>query len=339
MKITEALIQKFFDKQCTATEAAEISAFLKSNPEILDQYLNKSEWDNLVEGDNKTDAFWAEVWQNIEARKQQRTKVLTLKKITVAASILLVLGLGTWIYVKHTPTPETSTLVVSQKTIVNNTANIKQVILSDGSVVQLSPNSELTFHQPFQHNKRSIYLKGEAMFKVAKDKSKPFTVYSNVISTTALGTEFSVSAHDSSQQIKIHLYEGKVVVKPTAAANKKLIKDLYLLPGDELTYNKKEMWANIAHAKGPTEGKTASKETKANASLLIFDKTSLSSVFDQLAAKYRTRIHYSNSELDNLYFIGTFNQTDSLENILNNIGKLNGLKIKKNVDGGYTINK
>lgn len=339
MKITPALIQRFFDKECTANEAAEISAFLKSNPQVLDQYLNKSEWDNLVENDNKTEAFWDELWQNIQNRKQKPVKLITFKRIAAAATIIGILGFCGWFYNQQTASPVTKQVGFAYKTIRNNGNGIKQVVLDDGSTVQLSPNSTLSFNEPFQNNKRSIYLKGEALFKVAKDKTKPFTVYSNAISTTALGTEFRVVAFENNQQIKIHLYEGKVVVKPTNAENKKLIKETYLMPGDELTYNKKEMWVKVTHLTQTILAKESAKEMIETTTAITFKKASLAAVFDQLAVKYQTHISYSNKDLENLYFIGTIDKTDSLEHILNKIGKLNGLKINENPDGGYTISQ
>ena len=44
----------------------------------------------------------------------------------------------------------------------------------------------------FPPDKREIFLKGEAKFIVAKNKKKPFTVYTGMLATTALGTIFTV---------------------------------------------------------------------------------------------------------------------------------------------------
>ena len=52
----------------------------------------------------------------------------------------------------------------------------KQIFLSDGSEVWLNSGSLLLYSARFEGNKRSIYLNGEASFKVAKDPDKPFIV-------------------------------------------------------------------------------------------------------------------------------------------------------------------
>jgi ferric-dicitrate binding protein FerR (iron transport regulator) len=120
-------------------------------------------------------------------------------------------------------------------------------------------------------------------------------------------------------------------VKPTVMARGKIKKNFYLLPGDELIYNKLTAAVNLTH-------QSDSKKTGEN-HLLVFDKEPLSEVFDQLASKYSVHIQYSNDDFANMYYIGSFDRTDSIENILTNIIKLNGLTLKKNSDHEYIIQK
>ena len=67
---------------------------------------------------------------------------------------------------------------------------------------------------PFQNNKREIYLEGEAYFKVAKDKTKPFTVFAGALATTALGTQFRITAKKNTPgNITVKLFTGKVAIR------------------------------------------------------------------------------------------------------------------------------
>ena len=145
-----------------------------------------------------------------------------LRAIAAAASIIFVIGFG-WLMFYHKPAKAPS--VVSKDNIAQDTQKIftrfetnvtgqpRRFLLPDGTEVTLWDQSIVSFTTPFAGNKRDISLKGKASFKVAKDKTKPFTVYSDGISTTALGTEFSVTSFAKENVITVRLKEGKVVVK------------------------------------------------------------------------------------------------------------------------------
>jgi hypothetical protein len=165
---------------------------------------------------------------------------------SIAACIILLVGLGRQFLLKKQDSP---TFANTEKNItkdipkavvrteINNTTTTKAVTLHDGSVIILSAKSRVKFKEPFAGNNREIELTGKAEFKVAKDHTKPFTVFSGDLSTTALGTRFSITAYTGAGKINIKLYEGKIVVKQTVAALKKHQKDVYLLPGQQLVYN------------------------------------------------------------------------------------------------------
>jgi transmembrane sensor len=70
----------------------------------------------------------------------------------------------------------------------------------------------------------------------------------------------------------------------------------------------------------------------------MFNNQSLSEVFDALAAMYDVRIVYSKEDIKNMYFIGTYEKSDSIERILNEIALLNKLQISK-LDNGFKIER
>lgn len=292
-----------------------------------------------------------------EKRSRRKTIIRRLLISTaVAASLLLFIGINSNLFFnKKQPTAVTSgvakkldsaVLVVRRE--VNETGNDKRLILSDGSFILLANNSEIIYREPFT-NKREIMLVGKAFFKVAKDTTKPFTVVSGDISTTALGTEFTVTAFENSKQAIIRLYEGKVVVKAVDKTNQKLKKDVYLLPGQEFVYNSQTV-AKLKNFKLPnsaaleqimneeiaSDHPSIPQNTKG--SWYMFNNQPLSQVFDQLAEMYNVPITYEKNDLQNMYFIGRFDKADSLEVILKQIGILNNLTIARN-DKGFAISK
>lgn len=84
--------------------------------------------------------------------------------------------------------------------------------LADGTIVQLNANSRLRYPASFADlDTRDLELEGEAFFEVAHDPSKPFTVRSGDLKTTALGTSFNVRSYDD-HPVSVALVTGKVKV-------------------------------------------------------------------------------------------------------------------------------
>ena len=159
----------------------------------------------------------------------------------VAASVLLLITVGYnwWGNNKTNTNPvvatvekdNSATVVVRHE--VNTSGKTQRIVLADSSEIILDPLSEITWNEPFTNNKRDVVLKGRARFTVAKDKTRPFTVISGHLATTALGTQFIVTAFEQDEFITVQLYEGRVVVKPADSLQPKLKKDFYLAPGEE----------------------------------------------------------------------------------------------------------
>lgn len=81
--------------------------------------------------------------------------------------------------------------------------------LTDGTTVRIGPGSRLRVS--FGDDHRSVrLLRGEAMFDVAKDHSRPFFVKSEVVGVLAVGTEFRVSRRGGEDVVAVT--EGTVAV-------------------------------------------------------------------------------------------------------------------------------
>ena len=80
------------------------------------------------------------------------------------------------------------------------TAEIRELTLPDGTYVMLNSKSILLYPEKFTGETRSVYLIGEANFKVKPDKKHPFIVKANDYQVTALGTEFNVNAYPENKR-------------------------------------------------------------------------------------------------------------------------------------------
>jgi hypothetical protein len=79
---------------------------------------------------------------------------------------------------------------------------------------------------------------------------------------------------------------------------------------------------------------------KNKGSWYMFNNQPLSEVFDQLGSMYNVEITYNKKEIANIYFIGSFEKTDSIGKILSKIAITNNLKITKAKEGNkYSLHK
>lgn len=112
-------------------------------------------------------------------------------------------------------------------------ADLRQITLPDGTEVILNSKTTLLYPESFKGKTRSVYLMGEADFKVKPDKEHPFIVKSNGFQVTALGTEFNVQAYAEEDYMKTTLLSGSVSVDFN-----NLQSEVVLSPREQLVYNK-----------------------------------------------------------------------------------------------------
>ncbi len=91
----------------------------------------------------------------------------------------------------------------------------QQVPLDDGSRVDL--NTDTALEVAYSEGERHVALaRGEAFFKVAKDRSRPFVVEAGDTRVTAVGTAFTVRRRGS--EVDVIVAEGRVRIEKLAAA-------------------------------------------------------------------------------------------------------------------------
>lgn len=89
-----------------------------------------------------------------------------------------------------------------------------QVLLPDGSYVWLNAASSLRYPTAFSTTNRTVELKGEGYFEIAKDKTKPFIVkLADGSEVKVLGTHFNIMAYENEKSEDITLLKGSVEIK------------------------------------------------------------------------------------------------------------------------------
>jgi ferric-dicitrate binding protein FerR (iron transport regulator) len=347
--MTKELIWKFFRNECTAEEKEVVAQYLEENPGVLEEYLSEEDWE-LFETSGRLDPSISNRLSSRvkKAYGQQHVVGKFLTRLAAAACIILLAGIG-WKVLLHRQT-KTEAPALAQKVddigqtdsflyAKNVTEEKMTIALSDGSLIELYPASEVRFHEKMK-SRREIYLQGKAYFKVAPDINTPFVVYSNEIATTVLGTSFTVTSFETDNTIKVGLHTGKVLVRSRSADNVpvKLSAGMNLSPGELLVYDRKSRVAKILSP----DRRPGSKTNKPNRTGLpewyMFSGQSLEQVFDQLSVYYSVEIGYSPSDIRNRYFTARYENGDSLDTILEDIALLNQLSIIKQ-DGRYIVKK
>lgn len=339
------LLEKYLDDSATPEERAEYDAW-------YEQTASKGE-DLFTEGttpaaENFKQDLFDQISRHIAPAPAERPvvrKILTIGKWAAAAAVILVsfrllfVRPSTGVTKKADP----AVVIVSDNIvrIGNSTSTVREISLKDGSMVRLYPNSELSYLPSFGTNDRKIYLSGKAFFEAAKDRSRPFTVYSRDFSTVALGTSFTVTAWPDADHIEVALHTGRVMIgrrKDTAAANGKKI---YLSPGQQADWN---IGSDIAAVRTITTGRHDDNRSETlsyggrTGVAIIFDQTPLPDVLDSISQGYGVKLNFKKGTLSGMIFSGRIREKDSLSQVLQRIASLHDLEIRPH-PGGYSIRK
>lgn len=318
MQDIPSLIEKYWAGTATMEEKSLLLQLLSDDHAALKQWLQR-EYESDIADSNEilSEQRSAELLEMILKKKQ---KVIPLQKRwpAWAAAALITLLAGAALlkfYARPTETEPKSEAKTETKALkhITNTGKSKMTIhLEDSSTVVLLPQSSLSYYPSFGPSKRDIRLEGKAWFNVAKDPSRPFTVFADNIATTVLGTDFTVDAL-TGQKVIVRLLSGKVVVRSAGAS----MPDVYLKPGQEASIDEQRMVASVSRF-----------DHQEDSPPLVFDKTPLPQVFDRLGRKYHMRFIYERNDIKGLQFTGAFLKKDSLQMMMSVICNMNGLAFK-----------
>jgi ferric-dicitrate binding protein FerR (iron transport regulator) len=325
------LITRYFSGEIAEEDLRVLSGWLKADPEnekIFREYHKtwmlvekhkvnstidpKQEWNTLQE---RISTPWttdesSEIITLNSRNNNIRSSFYTSWRAAAAVAVLLVSTILMYLYF----TKPAEIIVTAQD------SNIEQ-LLPDGSVVSLQAGSQLTYPAKFRSGKRNVELRGEAYFKVAHDKSKPFIVASGDARVEVLGTQFNVNTHSSSGKMEVVLTTGKVSVY----FKEKPESNVMLLPGEK--------------AELITEQEQISKTTNSDPNymawktrVLAFNNSSLGQVVNTLQNVYQKPITLADKQLSDCRVTASFNN-QSLESVLEVIKQTLDLQVKQDANG------
>jgi transmembrane sensor len=262
--------------------------------------LNEKEYTDLLEGILRDE---------IKGRKKNsNTKWLTnranFRWIGWAAAIIIIsFGVYSSSFIEEKSIEKESTTItyIDKNTSRGQKSSIK---LKDGTVVKLNSNSAIRFPETFSNTERVVYMEGEAFFDVAKDASRPFTVVTGGIKTTALGTSFNVKSSNNVENVKVALVSGKVEVKDDHGSA------VILRPSEMVTYNEGIINKRLFDY---------DKEVAWIDGKLYFNEQTLNKVFEELEEWYGFDCEFDLSTPIKGKYSGEFANNPSLERVMDGI--------------------
>jgi transmembrane sensor len=302
---------RFCEQEADSATCRHFDQWLRASPEHVRAYLEIS-------------AFWqaaGTMKRNVEIdslveRARAASNVIPLETVgekhsppkkgwarrrgfALAACVLLTgvaVGFVSWWQLARFPTYATG--IGEQRTIS----------LKDGSTVALNAGTRVQIR--FSETARLVDLVvGQALFRVAKDPSRPFIVQSASTRVRAVGTQFDV--YQKTTGTVVTVVEGRVsVFTPSAATHSPGVASadapaVLLSAGQQVTVVPHELplarHANAAVATAWSQGK------------LVFESTPLSEVIEEFNRYNRRPLSIDDPQLLQLHISGTFSTTDSAQ--------------------------
>jgi transmembrane sensor len=182
--------------------------------------------------------------------------------------------------------------------------------LPDGTIVWLNASSEISFKANFNDNEdRTVSLKGEAYFEVAKNADKPFIVITNNQTVNVLGTHFNVKVIGRATETS--LLEGSVSLAK-ATKNSKTEKKLILKPGQQALFNGMNFNIGTFDIDKVLDWKEGD---------FIFKSDRWSEIIAKLKNWYNIDIVISNGDLEDNTFSGRLDRSNSIKETLSILEK------------------
>ena len=234
--------------------------------------------------------------------------------VAIAASVALAaVGLFAWSAYERTGWHEYTT----------DFGGLSRIVLDDGSVVNLNTNSLMRV-QLTPELRHIVLERGEALFKVAHDKNRPFDVDAGSTTVRAVGTEFSVRVREpaantgGAKDVEVLVKEGRVAIDPPKK-NAKPIERAAALPVSMSTLSAGEA-VTITATRVTTEPPQMQVQKVAEADVdrklswtegrLWFERQTLKDVVAEFNRYNRRQMVIADPAIENLRIGGGFEATD-----------------------------
>jgi len=303
--------------------------WLKEHPHKIDdiEMARKLVWIASMDiGEEITEPAVSRIWDEIDNQTQEKTKIFPLNPLswTMLAAASITIFAVSYIYNRNIENPR----------MIYKTSNgeLRKVLLSDGSVVTLNANSELSFVKEWEGDEdREVWIKGEGFFNVAQKKTTDskvkFIVHTPDIDVMVTGTEFNVDTRQNKTQVV--LSEGSIDL--SLVKNDQKSGMIRMKPGDLVDYSSSDQILSLSKLQDPSSAYSW-KDNRWE-----FKATPLPEVCRLIEDTYGIPVNLVGDSLNNQFVTGSI-PSDNLDDILTSLESILKLNISK-ADGKIIIKK
>lgn len=289
--------------------------------ELLEQYLEKPEYKykyNVLVETLSHDAS-SSVYKEFDLKRgleklrykihqeEKRKLFISKKAMAIAASLVLFLSVG--LLLNNISRSKTSVNYVLATSLQGQRT---KVVLPDSSTVYLNAGTMLRYPKKFTNNSRTVFLKGEAFFKVKRNEHKPFVVNSGNFKTTVLGTSFNVN-NTSQANFSVAVKTGKVKVENSSSKNQ-----FILIKNTQVAFNKE---LNVLEKSNVNANYICSWHEN----ILRFDAITVKEAFSKIEAWYNVKIQCESEALLSKKIKAVYNN-EPIDKVLKNLEFMLGIQ-------------
>ncbi len=308
------LLRKYLNDECSKKELISVASLLtdpnkhESLPIVFENASVK--FHSYAEtGKTHKDIAWSKISNDLSRPNEIEMVWYNQRWLKVAASITLIIGLGSYFsFYADNALVNQSELVTQMKTIENNLGEKSRLTLPDGSTIIMNSGTSITYPVVFSDSTRLVSMKGEAFFDVREDINRPFEVEVGGIKARVLGTTFNIRSYDYFKSTSISLLTGKIALDLPYDNN-----ELVLVPGQELVFN------TISRSYA-LDAFDAEIVTGWQTGVLQFHDASEFEVINILEHWYNVKIQTQNSTSNRWENLTAKFKNQSLENVLVSLG-------------------
>lgn len=200
-----------------------------------------------------------------------------------------------------------------------------QVVLQDGTIVQLNSDTRLRYPKTFGLFKRKVELSGEGYFKVAKESNRPFVVDLKGVDVRVTGTQFNVKAYPSETMLQVALDEGGVRLED------EYHRTYVLSPGEYADYDRQSGKCRIV------KPKELASVTAWRTHSLNFYRVPLQEILKTLQRQYDVSFDVKEPQLLSVKFTISTSKTQ-IRDILQELEKVSSVRFVQQGDNAFTVN-
>ena len=299
----KSIIVKYLCGEASEEEIKLLFKWVEAAPLNKKEFFAyKKAWALSTSDSNNEDRAWKKLKSRYPLWQNKRRKLISYMKYAAIFLLIFILGgLSEYINRKEkTPVP----LYPSGIRIEVPAGQMSNVVLPDGTGVQLNSGTKLFCSRNFNKGERTVRLEGEAFFDVAKDREHPFLIETPSLNFKVYGTSFNIQAYPDDPEVNTTLVEGSLGIM--RKNGKELAR---LVPGENVKYENGTHKLVISEVK--LDLYTSWKE-----GLINFRNESLKNIARQIERWYNVKIIIKNQKLNDELYFGTIMKNKPVDQIL-----------------------